>query len=176
MPQLDSPSHMPQYLGFICLFWPFHILLAWRILPLASQLFEFRAKMGIEKENTQLWPFLEYSLYLAQARNGLTQLESMQVSQKSFQTLFQESASWSQTALSQIHQKNLGGIQQTYIQSLGEQTFNQCKSLQQLEDVVGPMLVQNDEQKHQMISRQEAFDLSCFLLLEEDTLEQEQSS
>jgi hypothetical protein len=175
MPQLDSPSHMPQYLGFLCLFWPFHMLLAWRVLPLASQLFEFRAKMGMEKEKTQLWPFLEYSLFLAETKNGLRQLESMQVSQKSFQTLFQESASWSQTALSEIHKKSLGGIQQTYIQSLGEQTFHQGKSLQQLETVVGPLLGQTSSPKNLMISRQEAFDLSYLLLLEDLCLQQEHS-
>ena len=175
MPQLYSPSHIPQYLGFLCLFWPFHMLLAWRVLPLASQLFEFRAKMSMEKEKTQLWPFLEYSLFLAEAKNGLRQLESMQVSQKSFQTLFQESASWSQTALNEMNKKSLGGIQQTYIQSLGEQTFHQGKSLQQLETVVGPLLGHTSTQKNLMISRQEAFDLSYLILLEEYSLQQEQS-
>ena len=48
-------------------------------------------------------------------------------------------------------------------------------SLQQLETVVGPLLGHTNTQKNLMISRQEAFDLSYLILLEEYTLQQEQN-
>ena len=167
MPQLDSPSHLPQYLGFICLFWPFHMILAWRVLPLASQLFEFRAKVGMEKEKTQLWPFHMFYLTLA---NGLTEAKLAkvyQLSKKHFQNLYEETGIWIKTAAKdQINEKNYGTIQQTYIQSLGEQSMDHLQNIQQLEALVGPFLANSDEKKSQfqfkMIARQEAFDL--FLL------------